>query len=188
MPFSFIDNIDTKKHLMLVYDDIKKGREVECHFLRRGLEKGQRSIYLTHGDPNLIEHDMQRYGINVRHYKKNGMLHVCQMSDPVGQSESILTSMKNIMEQLPIDPKIPFRLVGRMISNVGFDEGISVEYYLEKTFHTLFDDLNGSVMCTYDISQIQANDNWRVWLHKLEMCHHASVLNICDKALVKINA
>jgi len=188
MPFSFIESIDVKKHLMLVYDDINKGREVECHFLRLGLEKGERSIYLTHGEPNLIEHDMERYGINVRHYKKNHMLHVCQIPEPVGYSESILASVQSIMKQLPIDPEIPFRIVGRMIENVGFEEGMSVEYYLEKTFGAFFDDLNGSIMCTYDLSQIRANNNWRTWLAKLEMCHHASILNICEKTQVKINA
>ena len=187
MSFSFIDDIDTKKHLMLVYDDINKGREVECYFLRRGLEKNERSIYLTHGDPKLIEHDMELYGINVSQYKQNGMLHVCQIPDPVGSSESILVNVQNMIKQLPIDPKIPFRIVGRSIQNVGFDEGMSVEYHLEKVFQALFYDLNGSVMCTYDLSQIQANNDWRVWLHKLEMCHHASILNICEKIQVKIN-
>ena len=70
MPFSFLDSIDSKRHLMLVCDDVKKAREVEFHFIRRGLEKGERGIYLTHDDPKLIEHEMERYGINLRHYKK----------------------------------------------------------------------------------------------------------------------
>jgi MEDS: MEthanogen/methylotroph, DcmR Sensory domain len=188
MLFSYIDSINTKKHLMLVYDDIKKGRETKYYFLRRGLEKGERCIYLTHGDPKFIEHDMARHGIDVRHHQKNGMLHVCQIQNPVGHSESILNSMQNIMKCLPIDPKIPFRIVGRLIPDVEFEEGMSVELYLEKTFHALFGDLNGSVMCTYDLSQIQSNNNWREWLAKLEMCHDASLLNICDKTQVKICA
>jgi hypothetical protein len=50
------------------------------------------------------------------------MLHVCQIPIPVGHSESILASIQNIIKRLPIDPKIPFRLVGRMIPDVGFDE------------------------------------------------------------------
>jgi hypothetical protein len=59
---------------------------------------------------------------------------------------------------------------------------IFVEFYFEKTFQALFDDLNDSVMRTCDLSQIQSNNNWRVWLHKLKMCHHASILNMCEKA------
>lgn len=187
MPISYIDRIETKKHLMLVYDDVKKGREVEYHFIRRGLEKNETCIYFVHGDPKLIESDMERYGINVSQYKKNKMLHVLQITNPVGQSESILSSMYATIKHLPIDPKIPFRIVGRMITNVGFEEAMSVEYHLEKTLHALFDDLNGSIMCTYDFSQIQSNNKWRDWLAKLESCHHATLLNICEKSQVKIN-
>jgi hypothetical protein len=173
---------------MLVCDDKNRCREVECHFIKRGIENKERCIYLTHGNPKLIEQDMKRYGIDVRRERKNGLLHVCQIPDLVVHSESILRSMQNIMEQLPIDPEIPFRIVGRMIPNVGFEEAMSVELHLEKTFNSLFDDLNGSFMCTYDLSQIQSNNNWRDWLAKLESCHHASLLNICDKDQVKINA
>ena len=188
MPLSFIDNIDAKRHLMLVYDDPKKAREIEFHFLRRGLEKGERGIYLTHDDPKLIEQDMERYGINLRHYKKSGMLHVYQLSNLMVHSEGILKAAENIMHQIDMGSKVPFRIVGRFVQNVGFEEGISVEYYLEKTFHALFDDSNGSFMCTYDFSQIQSNNEWRTWLHRLEMCHHASILNICENAQIKINA
>jgi hypothetical protein len=64
---------------------------------------------------------------------------------------------------------------------------IAVQYHLEKTFHGLFDEQNGSIMCTYDFSQIQSNNMWRDWLAKLESCHHATLLNICNKSQVKIN-
>jgi hypothetical protein len=187
MPLSFIDNIDAKRHLMLVHDDPKKAREIEFHFLRRGLEKGERGIYLTHDDPKLIERDMERYGINLRHYKKSGMLRILQIANPMEHPGGVLKGADSVMRQITMDSKIPFRVVGRLISNVGFEEGMSVEYCLEKTFYSIFDDSNGSVMCTYDFSQIQSNNEWRTWLHKLEMCHHASILNICENAQIKIN-
>lgn len=188
MPTSYIDKIETHKHIMLVYDDLKKGRDIEFHFLRRGLEKGEQCIYLTHDDPKLIESEMERYGINVKHYKKNKTLHVDKMRNLLDGSESILIGMQSTMKHLPTDPKTPFRLVGRAIPDVGFEVAMSVEYHLEKTLHTLFDELNGSILCTYDFSQIQSNNMWRDWLAKLESCHHATLLNICEKSLVKINA
>lgn len=188
MPTSYIDKIETHKHIMLVYDDVKKAREIECHFLRRGLEKGEQCIYLTHDDPKLIESDMERYGINVRHYKKNKTLHVYKMPNLMVGSESILTSMQSALKHLPIDPRTPFRLVGRAIDNVGFEVAIAVEHHLEKTLQELFEDLNGSILCPYDFSQIQSNNQWRDWLANLESCHHATLLNICEKSQVKINA
>lgn len=188
MPISYIDKIETKKHLMLVYDDISKGREVEFHFIRRGLEKNERCIYLTHDNPKLIESNMEKYGIDVKYYKKNKMLHVYQIPNPLEYAESIITGVENIIHQLPIDTKTPFRIVGRLIPDVGFEESMSVQHRVEKIFHASFDNFGGSVMCTYDFSQIQSNNMWRDWLAKLESCHHATLLNICEKSQVKINA
>ena len=188
MPISYIDKIETKKHLMLVYDDTSKGREVEFHFIRRGLEKNERCIYLTHGNTKLIESDIEKYGIDVRYYKKNKMLHVYQIPNPLEYTEGILTGVENMIKQFPIDPKIPFRIVGRLIPDVGFEESMSVQHHVEKIFHASFDNFGGSVMCTYDFSQIQSNNMWRDWLAKLESCHHATLLNICEKSQVKINA
>ena len=131
---------------------------------------------------------MEKHGINVKHYMKNKMLYVYQIPNPLEYPGGILKGIENIIQQLPIDPKIPFRIVGRMIPNIGFEEAMSVQHHVEKTFHESFDDLNGSVMCTYDFSEIQENNKWRDWLAKLESCHHATLLNICNKSQVKINA
>ena len=188
MVLSYIDKIETKKHLMLVYDDIQKGREIELHFIKQGLEKNERCIYLTHGDPKLIESDMERYGINVQYYKKNKMLYVNKIPNPLEYSGDVMTGVENLIKQLPIDSKIPFRIVGRLIPDIGFEESISVQHYVEKIFHASFDNFGGSVMCTYDFSEIQSNNMWRDWLAKLELCHHTTLLNICGNSQIEINA
>jgi MEDS: MEthanogen/methylotroph, DcmR Sensory domain len=188
MLLSYIDKIETKKHILLVYDDVKKAREVVYHFIKRGLEKRERCIYLIHDDPKLIESDMERYGINVRNYKKNKMLHVNKITN-IGNSESILNSLENMLCQINKDSKSAFRIVGRMLPNVGFEEAMAVQYGIENIFHeAMFEKLNGSCMCTYDMSQIKENNKWRDWLDKLESCHNATLLNICDKSQIKINA
>lgn len=188
MVLAYIDKIETKKHLMLVYDDIQKGREVEFHFIRRGLEKNERGIYLTHGDPKLIESDMERYGINVKYYKKNKMLYVYKIPSPLEYLGDILTGVENMIKQFQIDLKTPFRIVGRLIPDIGFEESMSVQHHIEKTFHASFDNFGGSVMCTYEFSEIQSNNMWRDWLAKLELCHHATLFNICENSQVMINA
>ena len=187
MPISYIDKIETKKHLMLVYDDIKKGREIEFYFIRRGLEKNERCIYLTHGDPRLIESAMEKYGINVKYYKKNKMLYVYQIPNPMEYVSDILTGVENMIKLLPIDSKIPFRIVGRVIPDIGFEESMSVQHHIEKVFHASFENFGGSVMCTYDFSEIQSNNMWRDWLAKLESCHHATLLSLCENSQIKIN-
>jgi hypothetical protein len=187
MPFNYIDKIETHKHLILVYDDIKKGREVEFHFIKRGLENKERCIYLTHDDPKLIEYQMRKFGIDIEYYKKKSLLQVSSMPYDIANPENILASMQNILKTLLADKKTPFRIVGRAIQDVGFETAMSVELYLEKTLYNMFDDLNGSILCTYDLAQIKSNNQWMDWLDKLESYHHASLITTYDQNLVKVN-
>jgi hypothetical protein len=50
------------------------------------------------------------------------MLHVCKIHDPTRHPGNILKGIENIMQKIPLEQKISFRLVGRMIPNVGFEE------------------------------------------------------------------
>src|SRR6185437_97444 len=186
-PLMYIDKIDAKKHILLVCDNAKKAREVEYLFIRRGLENKEKCVYFTHDDPKYTEYDMARHGIDVKYNKKHSWLQVYRMPNPLDDPESILSGVRNILKQILVNSKEQFRIVGRIIPNVGFEEAISVQLYLEKIFPSIFDDLNGSVICTYDFSQIKLNNNWRDWLEKLESYHHGSILRSNHRDVIKIN-
>jgi len=186
-PLTYIDEIYKKKHIILVYDDIKKGREIEYYFIKGGLENNEKCIYLTHDDPIQIENDMQKFGIDVARSKRKSRLCVYPMTNFISDSTNILDNMQNIMKLILGDQQTPFRIVGRAIQDIRFEEAISVELYLEKILHGQFDNLNGSILCTYDLTHIMSNNRWRDWLSKLESYHHASLITTYDKNLVKIN-
>lgn len=184
-PLMFIDQIDTKKHIMLVSDDKKASREIEFRFIKNGLENKEYCIYLTHGEPKNIEFDMIQYGIDVKDYEKKNLLHVRQIPNPIEDSESIIDGVNRILQQVLANQSIPFRIVGRLVPDVGMEEAISIQLYLEKIFHGIFETFNGSVMCTYDFEQIQTNDRWRYWLDSLERCHHIVVSSKNGQSVVR---
>lgn len=188
-PMMFMDSIDTKKHLMLVYDDVKIGRMMEFHFIQKGLEKNEISIYLTHDPVKLIEKEMMEYGIDVNYFKKKSLLRVFQIKNPAEDSVGVLDSAEAILGEVLPNPQLPFRIVGRLVPDVGIETAISIQAYVEKIFHnSIFEKLNGSVLCTYDFSQIRANNEWMKWLHTLQENHHACIICQNGQSTITINA
>ena len=178
-PIMFIDSINSKKHIMLVSDDKKISREIEFRFLENGLKNKEHCIYITHDGPTRIESEMVKYGIDVKYFKKQNLLHIQQISNPIENAQSILDGMSYLVSQITLNSFTPFRMVGRLVPNVSFEEAIAIQLYLEKTFHGMFDALDGSVLCTYDVSHIRANNRWKYWLNSLQKCHHA-LISIMD--------
>lgn len=78
-PLTYIDSLDSKKHLLLVYNDPKFGKTIQFRFISNGLIKEKHCIFLTHGKTRLIEEEMEKFGINVIHFKKRKMLHIYQI-------------------------------------------------------------------------------------------------------------
>lgn len=174
-PMAFIDSLESKKHILLVSDDPKVRKTIEFYFIKKGLENTEQCIYLTHGEIEHIENDMINFGINVIQFKKKNLLHVYKIQNPIENSVSILDGTNNMLKQVLKNPQIPFRIVGRIIDDVGMEEAISIQLYLEKRFHDTFETLNGSVMCTYDFFQIQENDRWHYWYDSLAKHHHVLI-------------
>ena len=186
-PLTFIDSINSKKHMMLVSDDEKISRKIEFRFLENGLKNREYCIYLTHDNPKYVECEMIKYGINVKHFKEQSLLHVHRISNPIEGSQSILDSMSNMVSQITLNSLVPFRIVGRLVPNVGIEEAIAIQLYLEKTFHGIFDTLDGLVLCTYDFSQIHANDRWKYWLNSLQKHHHVLISHLNGLDMVQLN-
>jgi hypothetical protein len=93
------------------------------------------------------------------------------------------------MKKILFASELLFRIVGRLIPDVGIEEAISIQACLEKMFHnSVFENLNGSVLCTCDISQIRAaNNEWQKWLHDLQESRHACIVDLNGQSSVIIN-
>jgi hypothetical protein len=183
----FIDSINSKKHMLLAYSEPSFAKNLEYRFINNGLLKGEYCIALTHDKVKFIEHEMPEYGIDVKKYEENGFLHVYQIPDPTEHRLSILDGFKELTKMILSDSKPPYRLVGRMMYDVKTEAGISIACHFENLFHSsFFGSFDGSVFCTYDLNDIQANDRWQQWLTQLKNCHDASIIQTRDVKSVVI--
>ena len=181
-------SIDTKKHLMVVSDDLILRRKIEFDFIKDGLGKNELSIYLTHGDIKQLESDMANFGIDVHNYKKKGLLRVLNTGNPAEDALSFIDAVQaKIKTILPADGTL-FRIVGRAMPNVGIEIAMAIQSRWEKILHTsMFEKLSGSILCTYDLTQIKANNEWSKWLDELKQNHHEYVICQNGKCNLVVN-
>ena len=188
-PESYLQSLDSKKHLVLICDDDSVGRKIEFDFIKKGLEKNEISIYITHGQIKSIEIQMASFGIDVDYFKNKGTLKIIYIGNPIEETLGFLESMQLYLKKILPDPKTPFRIVGRAMPDVGIPLSMEIQAKWEKILHhCIFDKLNGSILCTYDLSQIQANNEWIKWIRELEENHHAYIIHENGKTILTVNA
>ena len=173
---------------MVAYDDIVAGHKIEFEFIKEGLEKNELSIYLTHNNIKQVEQEMMSFEIDLNYCKKKGLLKIHHIGNPAEDSLDFMNSIQTTLQKISPNPEIPFRIVGRAIPDVGTEIAIALQAKWEKILHnSLFDKLNCSILCTYDLSQIKANNSWMVWLNELQKNHHAYVICKNGKTELTVN-
>lgn len=173
VPFRYVDSISQKQHILLLYEDLEYARLIEFRFIKNGLDSGENCIYVTDQDSGSIVIKFLSYGIQLQDFL-SGRLRIIQRHDMLGSREEILLQAKNDAKYILENVIGPFRIVGRIIPNVGTMDGISAQIEIEKKTHHIFDDLCGSIMCTYDLSKIEKSKR-KVWMQKLRDTHHAVI-------------
>ncbi len=175
-PMKFVDSLDTKKHVVLVYDDQSFGKMIQFHFINNGLTKGENCIYLTHGDPKIIKKEMDENGIDVKEFVQKNLLHIQQISSPEKDPKGILIGYENIIKQATADKKPPYRIVGRIMPNIGVEVAMSVQIAIERMTHSIFENLNSTVLCEYDFNEIPTRDH-KMLISRLCTYHHAAIVS-----------
>jgi len=179
---------DSKKHFMVAYDDVVMGRKIEFEFIKEGLDKNELSVYLTHGDVKSIEKEMLSFGIDCNQYKKKGLLKILSIGNPAEDSIDFLDSVQTLMQKILSNPETPFRIVGRILPYVKTETAMAIQVRFEKIFHnSMFDKLNGSILCTYQLSEIKATNQWVKWLKELQESHHAYLIYENGKSNLTVN-
>lgn len=179
---------DSKRHLMVAYDDVAMGHKIEFQFIKEGLDKNELSIYCTHDDVKTIEKEMLSFGIDVHYYKKKKMLNIINLGNPAEGSLDFMDSVQTTLQNILPNPRISFRIVGRAIPDVGTETAMAVQARWETILHNvIFDKLNGSILCTYDLFQIKANNEWVKWLTMLQKNHHAYIICKNGKSNLTVN-
>lgn len=174
----FIDTLDGKKHVVLIYDDPDYAKLLKFRFIKNGLQNGENCIYVTDGDSGKAVIDMITYGIPIKYFQTNRII-VYHQNDTGVTREEIEKYAKKNMETIRNSLVPPFRIVGRIVPNIGRIDGMNVQMDLEKKTHDHYHEFGGIVMCSYDVSKIEKTRR-KKWIEELHHNHH-HVINISAK-------
>jgi hypothetical protein len=169
LPFEFVDNVEDKKHIMLLYDENDYKVAIQNRFIINGLQKGEHCVCFTSGDPKQFEEELTSSGVDLEPFAKQGLVHIHKIED-ISHKE-IHSALQNVLKQITVGVKPYFRCVGRFIDNISDEKGIKTQIEAEKTIQSIFDSLGCGYISTYGISEIEP-ENRNKWLANLLKYHH----------------
>jgi len=175
-----LEKFDCKKHILLVYDDTACAEKIEFEFIKLGLLNGESCIFLVDHEKKIkpTKNRMKQDGIDVKFYESKNLLHIYQTPHLDEDPDGILGGFKKFIEKIFSESTGPYRIVGRIISNISNEFGMSVQMVIEKNTHAVFDELDGSVLCFYDVREISETNRNNV-IDKLCKSHHM-IIDIRD--------
>jgi len=173
-PLQFVNSLDAKKHILMLRNDPVFGKIIAFRFLENGLMKGESGLYLTNEDPQRVIDGMMKSDTDMQVYVKNKSLKILQLPKFDEDPDGILLGIEKFIQKTLSELKPPYRIVGRIISDISTELGMSVELALERYVHARFDSIDGSILCTYDYNEIPKKDRLQ-WMDKLIKTHHAVI-------------
>ena len=166
----FVDSIDKKRHIALLYEDSEYARLLESRFLKSGLERGEQCLYVTCEDSGLILLKLLRYGIPLEYFQ-TCKIRVLQLEVTDGHYDTLKSRCKKEILRIIGHSHTPVRLVGRFVPKVDIITGMSIELEFEDELHKIFDDLGGSIMCPYELGKLEPTMKTK-WISGLVASHH----------------
>lgn len=182
--FDFIDSVATCKHMVLFYEEPEYAYKIEFRFLRGGLQKGHACIYTVHeeDEAKIVERRMKDNGIDVERFRSKNLLHILKVNNPMSHPEGELKGAEEIMASR-IAPMLrngtTTHIVSRLIPQVKTEKERMANVNIEHKYHSIFDNLNISLMCPYPVEDIQSeleSDNGRASWMKGLLCNHHAVI------------
>ena len=170
-PLRLIDELDQPAHLVLLYNSPEYGDLVKYKFIEKGLKKGEHSIVLTHHDVNTVKDEMESQDINVQKYLKENLLHIFQIEDVSNHPNGLEKGFNELIEKITKNSKPPYRILGTAIPNVKTRDGMEAELLIERLVHSNFSKFRCSMMCVYNVSEIEKTHQSE-WLTELIKNHH----------------
>jgi len=177
-PLTFVNLLDTSKHIVLYYANSKFGKIVQFEFIKQGLLKGENGIYCIpdYENKSKIENEMYQYGIDVKYFIKRDLLTIFQIPNLLGHPKGVLKGSEEVFDNMRSNTNSnkSFRLVVRFIDKLNTKEEIDANLVLEKYYHSNFFKFKGSILCHYDVDNCPANSN-PDWLHSIFENHHSAI-------------
>ncbi len=103
--------------------------------------------------------------------KQKNKLYVCHIENLLQRQDGIISGFNDLIKKLTVNPKPPYRFVGRTIHDITTKKGIEAELVIENLLHTHFNKYQCSFLCTYRVDEIEKTKRSH-WLHDLLENHH----------------
>jgi MEDS: MEthanogen/methylotroph, DcmR Sensory domain len=169
-PMKFVDQVEKNKHILLLYDDQKYADWILGRYFHNGLAKGESCIFFTPDRYEVMERRLSAEGIDVRSFKKKNLLRIYEVERSDDNKHDKYYTRNQIWEYRK-GMKPPYRFAGRMVTEIGTENGMKFQLLQETTGHQHFDEFNCSQMCHYDISRIEPTRKYE-WINLLLKNHH----------------
>jgi len=173
-PMKFIDQMERNKHILLLYDDQKYANWIIARYVNNGIAKGESCVFYSYDRPEKAEKQLDAEGIDVALLKQKKQLRIYQIDRSVDKKRDLLLALKQRnyeMKESTKGMKAPYRFIGKSIPDVGTKDGIDFGILVEGTGHLHFDEFNCSLVCYYDISEIEPTGRHE-WISSLLKSHH----------------
>src|SRR5574338_1433628 len=135
----FIDTLDGKKHIGLIYDDPDYAKLLKFRFIKNGLQNGENCVYVSDEDSGKVIIDMLNFGIQAKYFQTNKIT-VYHQNDIGNTREEIENKANKNLDTVKHSLTTPFRIVGRIVPNIGSVNGMTVQMDLEKKTHKHYHD------------------------------------------------
>ena len=101
-PLTFVNLLDTSKHIVLYYANSKFGKIVQFEFIKQGLLKGENGIYCIpdYENKSKIENEMYQYGIDVKYFIKRDLLTIFQIPNLLGHPKGVLKGSEEVFDNM----------------------------------------------------------------------------------------
>jgi hypothetical protein len=183
----YIDNLQSPHHSMLLYENPQYAQIVKSRFVENGLKKREHTFCITHDDVKFIEGELASGGLDVDYFKRKNLLHIYQIGNIMEHKDGLKKGFEELFKTITAKAKPPYRFIGRAISDVSTRQGILASLELEHFFHSHFDDYQSSVVCTYNVKDIEEHQR-SVWLGQLCENHHNLIYAVEPESAVAFDS
>jgi hypothetical protein len=123
MPLDYINKLEKKQHIMLLYEDPDYARLIEFQFVRNGLKNSEHVIFMAE-DLGQIISKMVHYGIPVEDSIRKNRLHFLSSTDPAKDKDGVIANCQKTLQKILENTGVPRRMVSRFVPDVSSVSGI----------------------------------------------------------------
>ncbi|MFI5422190.1 MAG: MEDS domain-containing protein [Nitrososphaerales archaeon] len=179
---NLVAKFDDFRHFVLLYDDHRSARNVEFRYLEKGLQRGERCLYVISGDDvetaESIRLKMDSFGIDTSRYLNNGLLVITSIPDIGKEIYGFKSNCKLVLDKLIGDSgSLPVRMVIHARYQLSSEEEINDHSELEKIVEYMSSHFRGSILCNHYVGKYNSK-KYGEWTRNIVQSHGV-VLMIC---------